>query len=326
MPPIRNLLLVFYAASLGPCAVAAMDYPKIQLENSELQVSVYLPDAERGYYRGTRFDWSGIIERVQYRGHSFYAPLHAVHDPLKHDSLGGPADEFAMFNPMGFAEAGPGEPFVKIGVGLLQKKQSDEYVFHEDYKLLRAGEWRVEHGPDRILFEQELDGERGWSYRYRKRIRLLAGKSEFEIEYHLENSGEKTIDITHYNHNFTIIDDLPFGPGYRVELPFIPGQTVAANDLARLHGNVIELDQPLGKDSIWIQLYDGEARSDYNAATVLNTRSGAAVSFKGDAPITRMVFWAVERAASPEPFIRLLLQPGEVAEWSSRYRFIADEP
>ena len=98
---------------------ASDDFPRLELENGILKVSLYLPDVEHGYYRGTRFDWSGIIERVDYAGHRFYAPLHASHDPLRHDSVSGPADEFGMFRPMGFAEAGEGESFVKIGVGLL---------------------------------------------------------------------------------------------------------------------------------------------------------------------------------------------------------------
>lgn len=55
-------------------------------------------------------------------------------------------------------------------------------------------------------------------------------------------------------------------------------------------------------------------------------RTGAAVEFKGDAPITRMVFRAVDRAASPEPFIRILLSPGQTQEWSSHYRFSVATP
>jgi len=44
-----------------------------------------------------------------------------------------------MFKPMGFAEAGAGDSFVKIGVGLLQKDASAKYRFDGDYRLLRAG-------------------------------------------------------------------------------------------------------------------------------------------------------------------------------------------
>ena len=84
-------------------SLAAGDYPRARLANGLLEVSVFLPDAEAGYYRGTRFDWSGTIESVDYHGHRFFAPLHAEHDPRRHDAVSGPADEFAMFEPMGYA-------------------------------------------------------------------------------------------------------------------------------------------------------------------------------------------------------------------------------
>ena len=149
-------LLWLLAAGLA----AAADYTKITLDNGVLSASIYLPDAERGYYRGTRFDWSGIVERVDYAGHRFYAPLRATHDPEGHDSLGGPADEFAMFAPMGFEDAAPGESFVKIGVGLLAKR-GDDYRFDGDYRLLEAGGWQVESAADRVSFIQKLTGEHG---------------------------------------------------------------------------------------------------------------------------------------------------------------------
>jgi len=57
---------------------------------------------------------------------------------------------------------------------------------------------------------------------------------------------------------------------------------------------------------------------------VRNERTGAAVSFVGDAPVERFVFWAVERAACPEPFSRILLDPGESRSWSTRFRFSVD--
>ena len=30
------------------------EYPKLELENGEVRVSIYLPDAVHGYYRGAR--------------------------------------------------------------------------------------------------------------------------------------------------------------------------------------------------------------------------------------------------------------------------------
>lgn len=314
------VLIVFISTS----AFADSEYPKIKLDNGIIQVSIYLPDATRGYYRGTRFDWSGIIERVDYAGHRFYAPLHTQHDPTGHDHVSGPTEEFAMFNPMGFGEAKVGETFVKIGVGLLEKSADNKYEFHGEYKIVRAGEWDIKFGSDWVSFVQNLQGERGWAYRYRKTIRLQPGRPELTIEHQLENSGKKTIDITHYNHNFTLIDNVPYGPDYNVEFPFTTDEPIPVNNLAWFRNNQIVVDEPLQQESLKIQLFEGEDPGSYNAARVRNNKTGAAVEFRGDARITRMAFWAVDRAACPEPFIQINLIPGTTQEWSSHYRFSAD--
>jgi len=316
-----------YFFTLAPLLIAASaamadnDYPRVLLDNGSIQVSIFLPDSRRGYYRGTRFDWSGIIERVDYDGHRFYAPLHREHDPRGHDFVSGPAGEFAMFQPMGFAEAEAGESFVKIGVGLLAKGDSKEYRFDEPYRLLRSSEWLLKYDRLSVRFAQQLRGERGWAYSYRKTIRLQPGAAGFAIEQWLENSGEKTIDIVYYNHNFTLIDDLPFGPDYRVEFAFDTEQAAAGSDLLSLRGKSLEVTAPLAGRSVWQPLFAGDDPGGYNAARVINKRSGAAVEFRGDRPIERMVFWAVERAACPEPFIRIYLEPGQSMEWVTHYRF-----
>ncbi len=297
------------------------DYPKLELDNGQLRVSVYLPDAEHGYYRGTRFDWSGIIESVETANHRFYQPLHATHDPYTHDCVSGPAEEFAMFNPMGYDEAAPGESFVKLGVGLLRKRDDSEYRFNGDYALIRPGSWEIEHGRDAITFRQDFEGERGWAYRYQKVLRLVPDAPELIIAHDLENLGIRHIDIDNYNHNFTLIDGKPYGPDYRVEFPITSTIPIRINQRAWFRNNTIEVPEPLGDASLWIPLYEGAGRTEYNGATVTHKPSGASVEFRGDAPITRMVFWAVERAACPEPFIRLKLAPGQAQAWSSRYRF-----
>ena len=297
------------------------DYPKLELDNGEILVSVYLPDPVDGYYRGTRFDWSGIIEYVDTARHRFYAPLHVTHDPLIHDCVSGPAEEFGMFEPMGYDEAEPGESFVKIGVGLLRRGDNSEYLFSNDYEIIRAGDWNIEHESGRVAFRQDFIGERGWAYRYVKTLQLAPDAPELLIAHRLENAGSKVIDLLNYNHNFTVIDGLPYGPDYRVEFPFTTAIPIGINNLAWFRDNAIEVPEPIGDGSLWIPLFEGEGRADYNRARIEHLPSGAAVEFVGDAPVTRMVFWAIERAACPEPFIRLKLAPGQSTEWSSRYRF-----
>ncbi len=300
--------------------------PMLELKSADLNVSLYLPDAETGFYRGTRFDWSGIIERVEYGGHRFYGPWRTPHDPTGHDFVSGPAEEFGMDSPMGFAEAKEGESFVKVGVGLLRKGSEEKYRFHGQYEIIRPGEWMVEHGETWVDFRQNFTGERGWAYRYHKRIELASDRPGFAISHRLENTGEKTIDINHYNHNFTLIDGVPYGPDYSVEFPFSTAEPQAIRDsLAFFRENRIDVEKKLGENSLFVHVYEKPGPVQYNAGKVRNNKTGAEVSFKGDTPIIKYNFWAVETAACPEPFIGIYLKPGQVQEWTNEYTFAVDD-
>lgn len=53
----------------------AQSYPSAMIENAEGTVRIYLPDASKGFYRGTRFDWSGIISSLKWKGHEYFGKL-----------------------------------------------------------------------------------------------------------------------------------------------------------------------------------------------------------------------------------------------------------
>jgi hypothetical protein len=61
--------LVLCMAGIGDSAEDGL--PQAEITNGELRAKVYLPDACRGFYRGTRFDWSGIVSSLEYKGHNF---------------------------------------------------------------------------------------------------------------------------------------------------------------------------------------------------------------------------------------------------------------
>ena len=337
MPPLAAFLFrLFPAGALalglawpvgagGTDGAQATEYPMLELSNGTIDMQVYTPDAEQGFYRGIRFDWSGIIAGVQYGDHRFYGPWRSPHQPEGNDFVSGPAEEFAMESPMGYAEAKPGEPFVKVGVGLLERVDKKDYHFFGRYPLVKAGDWTVESGEDWVEFRQELPAPRGWGYRYTKRVQLeKGGRAAFSIYHKLENTGSKTIDINHYNHNFTSIDGTPYGPDYSVTFPFAADEPQPIKDgLAFFRENRIEVTEALGEESLWIRLRGAGAASD-NACTVRNDKTGAAVSFRGDAPISEFRFWAVETAACPEPFIALRIEPGQAQEWTWDYTLEAD--
>src|SRR5271157_4115264 len=64
---------------------SAAGIPQAEITNGELRVKLYLPDARQGYYRGTRFDWSGVIASLEYKGHNYYGPWFDRVDPKEHD-------------------------------------------------------------------------------------------------------------------------------------------------------------------------------------------------------------------------------------------------
>ena len=106
-------------------ALLGADPPSAQISNGQIKATVYVPDAKNGFYRSTRFDWSGMIGSLEYKGHTYYKPWfykidHTVYD-FNYDDTGvvsadftagvGTAEEFNTDGTaLGFAEAQPGEP------------------------------------------------------------------------------------------------------------------------------------------------------------------------------------------------------------------------
>src|SRR6201986_1548690 len=59
----------------------AAEFPQATISNGQISAKIYLPDAKNGYYRSTRFDWSGAVYSLQYKGHDFYGPWFHRIDP-----------------------------------------------------------------------------------------------------------------------------------------------------------------------------------------------------------------------------------------------------
>ncbi|MCL5744448.1 MAG: hypothetical protein M1541_11075 [Acidobacteria bacterium] len=67
--------------------VSAASPPEAEITNGVIRVRLYLPDAKTGFYRGTRFDWSGVIGDLEYAGHSYYPQWFQRSDPSVHDFI-----------------------------------------------------------------------------------------------------------------------------------------------------------------------------------------------------------------------------------------------
>jgi len=298
-------------------------YPMATLVNEYGALLIALPDADHGFYRGPRFDRGGMVVYARAaNGRTVFGPIRptANHVPTEDDHVAGTAEEFGMDSPLGFDDAAPGEGFVKIGVGVLERPDDEPYFFRRAYALLDPGEWDVRAEPGEITFRHTIDGPCGWAYHYIKTIRLHDSGPGFTISRTLENRGRHPITTDHYGHNFVILDGAPPGPGYRIVFPFKAraGESWKPNGNAEFRdGDVVLLRAVEG--SIWGEVAGWSPDPADNAATV--TTDAGSVSFHTDMPLKRLVFYSGGAAVCPEPFVAIELEPGEATTWRTRYEF-----
>ncbi len=272
--------------------------PTRQLTNGVLTATVYLPDSENGYYRGPRFDWSGMIASVERDGHRFFGEWRMRPKPKATDNVVGTAGEFGIRSPLGYDEAKAGECFVKIGVGRLRRPDNEPYHFSRQYEVLPSP-WVIREGKHWIEFQQELSAERGWGYRFTKRIELAPAAPDITIRYILENTGSQRITTDHYCHNFVVFDDRESFPGGQVRLDFAPTDQTPVNEIAVLDNQTIRLTAPLpftqSLHREFLDLPEGAGQK-----TILeNTATGTSLWIERDTPTAHAVFCRARRGSGP---------------------------
>ena len=317
--------MIMIILTIIACSVSRdTDYPQVVLSNDLFSVTIYLPEPTTGFYRSTRFDWSGIIKDVKYAGHTYYGEWQTPHDPLNFEQAVGPCETFGSPVPQGYAEAKPGETFIKIGVGHLEKFDDSEYAFYKSYKLVKPGRWTVKHGPDWIEFQQSLTDDRGWGYCYTKRIQLAADQPTFTMQHRLENTGTRKIETNVYNHNFTIIDDEQIGPSYQVLFSFDIAARRDLKGVAQVAGNTVTFQKAVG-DPIYTEIGGLSGSVTDGDFSIENMKSGAGFKVSSNRVPAKISFWTAPRALCPEPYIDLNIEPGEAFTWDLEYAFFVSK-
>jgi hypothetical protein len=308
----------------------AADHPQQEISNGLLRAGLYPPDVQNGYYRGTRFDWSGIIHSLQYQGHEYYGPWYDKMDPTVRDFVYrdgaivagacswamGPAEEY---DEIGYADAAPGGTFIKIGVGRLRKPDASAYDHYRLYEIADAGKWTVKRSADRIEFVQDVSG----AYVYRKVVRLEKDKPRMTIQHSLKNTGPRAIATNSYNHNFLILQQPP-GEGLSVTFPFAIKAPPLEGGLARIEGNrIVYLKALTGEDKVQtaIEGFGGTAK-DYSIE-VASRKVGMGVRITGNRPLAKAGLWSIRSNVSVEPYIAVSVEPGKEFTWTMTYYYYA---
>jgi len=319
----------------GSTAGSAAEFPEAGISNGQITAKIYLPDAKSGYYRSTRFDWSGAIHSLRYKGHDFYGAWYDKIDPKVINwvhqggeivsgpcsALAGPVNEFQT--PLGYEQAPTGGTFIKIGVGVLRKTEGN-YNRYFPYEVLDPGKWSVQKHADSIEFRQELsDAKSGYGYVYRKVVRLAKGKPEMTIEQALKNTGRRAIQTSVYNHNFIVLDAQAPGPDFTFRVPFqIQVSRPPNQELAEIRANEIVFKKPLsGEDQVVVPI-QGFGDNARDAEIVIENRKvGAGVKITGDRPLVRDLLWSIRTVLAVEPYIAIDVQPGVEFTWKNRFEY-----
>lgn len=343
----RRLLQAGLAAAALPSLprAGAAQAPAARLIGAPLEVQVALPDAERGYYRGTRFDWSGMITDLRFQGHRFYGPWFqqaraGIRDFIFEEgrivagpasAATGPADEFLGVGTEpapGHHAAGPGGVFLKPGVGLLRRPARGEYDRFSPAEVADPGKWEVRTEPQAVTFVHRLDDPASrFGYRYRKQLRVDTERPRLTIEYQLANTGTVPLQGEVYNHNFLVLDGRPPGPGWRIVLPFAvqlePGLP-AARQALEVRGREIRYREELRGTAVAAAGLRGFGNSagDYDLR-VEHTGLGAGYRVRGTRPLLRLALWSIRTTLCLEPFLAYSLPPGQQQNWRLTYDYFA---
>src|ERR1039457_2584047 len=135
---MKLLVLVTLAATL------AAAFPQPEFSTGAVTAPLSLPAATQGYYRATRFDWSGQIASLEFQGHHYFGQWFDRYDPYRHDCILGPVEEFLSGGVgLGYNDVKPGESFGKIGVGAVRKPEERAFQQFKTYEIADPGKWIV---------------------------------------------------------------------------------------------------------------------------------------------------------------------------------------
>ncbi len=315
------LLTLLAAALLMTIQPPAPPFPQATIAGPRIEATFYLPDATHGYYRGTRFDWSGAVASLRWNGHEYFGPWFERHDPLVHDAITGPVEEFLTgTSSPGYDEAPAGGTFVRIGVGHVRKPDEPAYRRFATYEIVEPGTWTVDRAADAITFTHTLPDVSGYAYTYRKTLRIDGDR--LVIDHALRNTGRKAIATSVYNHNFFTIDGRPIGPSTVVRFPFDARAAQSIEPLGELVDRELRFRRELGRgEHIFTEVtgYGPEA-TDYDFR-IEQRETGAAVRIRGDRPLTQLIVWSASRTVCPEPYVDASVAPGDETTWRITYAF-----
>ena len=174
------------------------------LRSGSLIVEIGDPESQECQWnQGVRFSPVGNVLRVQLHEQEFlYSPVGG--GALTY--LGGLPMEFDIGqetfqpDPPGYNEGKSGDPFLKIGVGIL-RRDGAAYNFSTSYPIVERAHTTVTWQPDRAHFVQTLAGNANGYGCYLEED-VIVKNDRLTLSYLLRNTGSKPFTTEQYVHDF----------------------------------------------------------------------------------------------------------------------------
>jgi|GEM_PF-837039 len=311
------------------------------LRGGSLVVEVGDPESpEARWNQGLRFSPVASVLRAQLHGREFlYSPVNG--GALTY--LGGLPMEFDIGqeafqpDPPGYNEGKSGDPFLKIGVGILRRNAS-AYNFSANYQVVELAHTTVTWRQDRAHFVQTLAGSaNGYSCRLEEDV--IVKNDRIVMKYRLQNTGTKTFTTEQYLHNFLCFSNRPVGPNVRLSFPYDfttspavalwqpparvrPFGIAASPTVVRIANMIEYVEAASSVPKIWVYKPEGYAGPERFAVEHLDTQQRMVI--ETSIPAAYVGIWTTNYQVSPEQFVLITLAPDEEIEFTRTYTFQID--
>lgn len=291
-----------------------MDIGSVILKSNRLKVKVLQPGTR---YRGSRYDWSGIIEQVTLDDqHTFCSEER--YDGTYGGMCGiGLCGVFEWKDTHLYDNIPAFDSFPLLGVGLLRKPDMGAFVFNKPYvvepftRRTEFGEnWMTIHTYPRLCCGVAMDQI--------KTIRVEA--QTVIISQTLTNVGTEKIEAVEFNHNFLKFDNQPISEDYKTSLPYAPSITLRRGELTLLTSGYRPHSFDAVSGSLAFRIRGCEELSTH-WMKISNQVLGTSIIVEDPFPVTCMYCFTNPDTFSTETYKQVSIEPGETMSFERRYTF-----
>lgn len=266
----------------------------------------------------SRFDWTGFVTSVKLDNTYEFCTKEPTN--LVHPSTGGQGlcNEYICPEFCGMAKKG--ERFVKFGIGLFMKPDTEEYCFYRKYDIKPFQMHWEQQGVSKVTFITEPDLSVQNSIRQIKTIQVEGQDLEMTVE--IENTGKKYLNMEEFCHNFLTINQEKIGPEYHLQMPFLKeNMKMKAGTFCGNNGE-FSFEQYSNKAAL-LQIKPEEVSRDAEEYSwmLYHDEIPAYVKSTDNFCPSHVDVWSIDHIVSVETFFPVRLAPGEKVEWKRLWHF-----